>query len=101
MKTTKIKCPEDLLTELERTHYEVESLGAVVDRYLDRHSNEPDALDSPIFVRYMKEFTEKNAYYSMLKTKLENEVVKKEISDPSFNWSLDFQSGDISVDILS
>lgn len=98
MRIKKIKCPTGLLDELQRLTYELAAEGAVIDRFLDRHMNEPSALEAPIFLKYSKSVAEKTAKYEMLKDTITYDMLS-ELDGHEFDWNLDFASGQIVVNI--
>lgn len=99
MRKYNVPCPEDLLIQLERLNYEISMEGTVVDRFLDRHLNEPEALNSPIFKQYMQNLAEKNVEYELLKEEVTQSVLQN-LTGHQFNWQLNFLTGQIEVEIL-
>lgn len=93
-----IKCPVELNNELQRLSYELSMENTVIDRFLDRHFNDPEALDSPIFMKYAKSVAEKNAEYEMLKDRITTDVLPG-IKGHDADWNLDFPTGDITVTV--
>ena len=98
MRTYKVKCPEDLCLSLQRLNYELSMENAVIDRFLDRHFNDPSALDSPIFNKYAKSVAEKTAEYEMLKDHITNDILAG-IKGHDADWALDFSTGEINITV--
>lgn len=93
-----VKCPEELNLELQRLNYELSMENTVIDRFIDRHFNDPEALDSPIFMKYAKSVAEKTAEYEMLKDHITNDVLTG-IRGHDADWNLDFSTGDITITV--
>ena len=98
MRIKKIDCPNDLLDELQRLTYELAAEGSVVDRYIDRHINEPSLLESPIFVKYSQSIAEKTAKFEMLKDVVTNDILEP-LAGHEFDWQMDFIHGKIIVTV--
>lgn len=99
MRKFTVECPQDLLDQLERLNYELSMEGMVIDRFLDRHANEPEALDSPIFQKYMQSSAEKTVEYELLKEQVSQEVLK-DLVGHEYNWQLNFLTGQVEVTVL-
>lgn len=98
MRIKRIDCPKELVDELQRLTYELSAEGAVIDRFLDRHMNEPSALESPIFTKYSKSVAEKTAEYEMLKDTITKEMLSV-LDGHEFEWVLDFAAGQVVVTV--
>lgn len=98
MRIKKIDCPTDLFNDLQRLTYELIAEGAVIDRYIDRHVNEPSLLEAPIFVKYSKSVAEKTAKYEILKDIVTNEILEP-LTGHEFEWYMDFTNGKIVVTV--
>ena len=96
MRKYQVKCPEELSNELQRINYELAMENTVLDRFIDRHLNDPEALDSPTFNKYAKSVTEKTAEYEMLKEAVTDQVLTG-IRGHDADWNLDFSTGIIDV----
>ncbi len=99
MRKITVKCPEELLNQLERLNYELSMEGTVIDRYLDRHFSDTAALEAPIFKKYMKSVAEKTVEYELLKEEISQHVLS-DLVGHEYNWQLNFLTGEIEVDIL-
>ena len=98
MRKYQVKCPQELNDELQRINYELSMENTVLDRFIDRHLNDPEALDSPTFNKYAKSVTEKTAEYEMLKDHITNEVLAG-IRGHDADWNLDFSTGIIDITV--
>ena len=98
MRTYEIDCPSELSHDLERTSYEISMYEAVVDRYLDRHALEPDMLESPTFLKYLHNLTEKNIEYQQLKNIVTDTVIGP-FKDHECDWNLDFNTERITITV--
>lgn len=98
MRTFKVDCPEELNRQLRRLSYEVDTYNGIVDRFVDRHLNDPAALDSPVFERNLSKALEKSSEYELAKERVTTEVIPG-IQGHDADWSLDFASGVITVTV--
>ena len=93
-----VECPEDICRELARISYELTMENTVIDRFLDRHLSDPEALESPTFMKFASSVTEKTAEYEMLKAHVTNDILSG-LNGHDADWSLDFNTGKISITV--
>lgn len=102
MKTIQVVIPEEIVNEIERCQYEVNSRQGVIDRYLERHMNDNDgsAIESAPFQHFMSLLSEAETEYEMAKERVTKEFVPDILKEHQIEWSLDFLTGIMTINIL-
>lgn len=93
---------DELINYIERLHYEVEQRKDIIQRLIEAHANDIDAvvLTSPAFKAYSTELSEFVAEYESAKQEFQDEYVPKYLTSHQINWNLDFHSKQLKIDIL-
>ena len=90
----KVKIDQELVTRIERCHYEYNALLNVEKAYLDDHmlDQEDSALTSKVFEKFHSRTVAALKEYEEAKTEM-----VKEYGLESVVWNLDFATGEVTV----
>ncbi len=102
MKSFTVEIPEEVVNELERCQYEVNSRQGVIDRYLEKHMNDADgsAIDAAPFKHFMSLLAECEAEYEMVKEAITENYVPDVLKEHQAEWNLDFHTHILTINIL-
>ena len=96
---TKIKVSQETVDYLQRLHYEVDSRADIIQRIIEAHAADEDdsVIRSVPFRKYQEELAELKAEYELAKQEAGNQYIPEEVKGPNVNWSLDFQTGIMTI----
>ena len=102
MKTITIHVSEKDINEVQRAGFEVDGRRGVIDRYLEKHMNDADesALNSKPFNHFMSLLCEAEAHYELAKLQIEQTYVPEVVKNHTYNWNLNYGTGELTIDIL-
>ena len=90
-----IKIPEDMVNYLQRLVYEADARSNLC-AFMMRQGIKNEAFDD-----YHREYIEFYTKCELAKKQMENDYIKPTIESDNFTWTLDFKTGQVSVDVLS
>lgn len=90
-----ITIPRELNYYLQRLAYETEARSNLC-AFLMRQNIKNEAFDD-----YHKEYIEFYTKYELAKKQMEEECIKPVIDGNNYNWNLDFQTSQVTIDVLS
>lgn len=93
MKTVAIEIPKDLSTYIESLAYETNSRKDIIAFMIDR-----GMINSEGFQSYHNEYQEYYMKYELAKKEMADKYVSPE--HPGCTWTLDFQTGIVTVEVL-
>lgn len=103
MRTLKIDVKnQEIINYIERLHFEVEQRKDIIQRLIEAHANDSDALVlvSPAFKAYSSELSEFVAEYESAKQEIQDTFIPDYLNGHQFNWTLDFNTKQLIIDVL-
>lgn len=83
---------------LSRLAYEVESSKNIIVEIMERHKNEINYLDNPIFKEYHSKFEKAFAKYEIAKGEFAKNVLPEEHkNNPNATWNLIFNDYELTI----
>ena len=102
-KQIKINVAQDTVNYLQRLSYENKTREEIITRLLEEHKNDDDdsLFVSKPFLKYSEELSRIRAEYELAKSETEKLYLPKELYGVhKYNWSVDFATNEMTVDIL-
>lgn len=101
-KTIKIDVPQEMVDYLQRLNFEVMTRTEIITKLLETHQNDTDEslFTSKPFLKYSEELSRIKAEYELAKIEVEKTYAPKELQGHTYNWSVDFQTNEMTIDIL-
>lgn len=102
MKTIEIEVPQEVVNQIERCQYEVNSRQGVIDRYLEKHMNDTDgsAIESAPFQYFMSQLAAAEAELEITKNQMSEVYIPQALKEHQTEWIIDFSTGIMTVTIL-
>ena len=84
----------DIITELEKYYYEYNMKSHIIEHLLERHAEEKEFLNSPLFKKYEESYFEAFFMYNNFRERfnnyIKNELIKdNELYATSFDWTIE------------
>lgn len=101
-KTIKIDVAQEMIDYLQRLNFEVMTRTEVITKLLETHKDDIDdsLFTSKPFLKYSEELSRIKAEYELAKIEVEKTYTPKELHGHTFNWSVDFQTNEMTINIL-
>lgn len=103
MKNIKINVAQDMVDYLQRLNFEVFTREEVITKLIEMHKDDADdsLFVSRPFLKYSEELSRLKAEYELAKLEVEKIYVPTELyGKHQYNWSIDFTTNTMNVDIL-
>ena len=95
-KMKRVNIPEDVMTKLERLHFEYNAMQSNMAFIIEQHKDDPSFLDSSIFVAYTNKLTNKLIEYQKQKDCV-TALLPEDLKKPENAWMADFENRVILV----
>lgn len=90
---------EEVIIDLERHSYEVESLKAVIKSIISDISTTDAVLKGPAYNHYQKKYQDAFAEYEILKQEVLRNVLPEDVRANMQDWNIDFGTGILTVNM--
>ena len=102
MKKYIVEVNQELVNYIERLSYEEASYKDVIMTMLEAHKGDVDGtvVDNPVFKSYQEKYSQVKAEYEMAKAQVTEEYVPDCFKEHRVEWSLDFNTNELTVSVL-
>lgn len=101
-KQIKLNVSQETVNYLQRLNFEVMTRTEVITKLLEIHKDDIDdsLFVSKPFLKYSEELSRVKAEYELAKVEVEKTYVPEVLHGHTFNWNVDFQTNEMTIDVL-